>query len=114
MYENHDCIGGIAGIVRKDSYDCNGRMDDITVTGQIYINVSSKSSRTLQPYIGGIIGKCEGGEHTNWSVREDIFVNQNNLVIVKWKDGFLNLTQHSFDQAKYIHRYVGYGDCVIK
>ena len=98
--------------MRKDDYDCNGRMDDITVTGQIYINVSSKSSRTLQPYIGGIIGKCEGGEHTNWSVREDIFVNQNNLVIVKWKDGFLNLTQHSFDQAKYIHRYVGYGDCV--
>ncbi|CDE19059.1 unknown [Acidiphilium sp. CAG:727] len=112
MYENHDCIGGIAGIVRKDDYDCNGRMDDITVTGQIYINVTAKSNKSLQPYIGGIIGKCEGGEHTNWSVREDIFVNQNNLVIVKWKDGFLNLTQHSFDQAKYIHRYVGYGDCV--
>ena len=53
MYENHDCIGGIAGIVRKDDYDCNGRMDDITVTGQIYINVTAK---------------CEGGEHTNWSV----------------------------------------------
>lgn len=113
IYENHDCIGGIAGIVRKDDYDCNGRMDDITVTGQIYINVTAKSNKSLQPYIGGIIGKCEGGEHTNWSVGEDVFVNASNLGVVKIESG-LNIAEYAVNHAQYIHRYVGYGDCVIK
>ena len=113
MYENHDCIGGIAGIVRKDDYDCNGRMDDITLTGQIYINVTAKSNKSLQPYIGGIIGKCEGGEHTNWSVGEDVFVNASNLGVVKIESG-LNIAEYAVNHAQYIHRYVGYGDCVIK
>lgn len=58
-----------------------------------------------------------GSEHDGYA--SDVFVFDVSIVANTTGNEFsytltplLNLTQHSFDQAKYIHRYVGYGDCV--
>lgn len=54
-YSDHDCIGGIVGGFSESS------ITNCSFTGKIIISYAASSSRTYQPYVGGIAGSITFG-----------------------------------------------------
>lgn len=97
-YSDHDCIGGIVGDFSEKS------ITNCYFTGKIVISYASSSSRTYQPYVGGIAGCITyGGDYSSCSSTGTI--NSSNLVVVSWVSWF---KKYTFNQGEYVGIYVGY------
>lgn len=88
---DHDAVGGIAGTV-----DDGGVVKDCTYTGLIRVDVRDWNSKTLQPYIGGLIGHLHNGKQSG-NIEEGEFIFHN-----------LNIDN---DQQKYCSHSIGKNDC---
>lgn len=97
-YSDHDNIGGIIGNFSESS------ISRCYFTGKITISYAESSSRSYQPYVGGIAGcMTDGGTYSGCSSIGTI--NSSNLVVVSWTSWF---TKYTFNQGQYVGKYVGY------
>lgn len=97
-YSDHDRVGGIVGDFSERS------ITNCSFTGKIIISYAASSSRTYQPYVGGIAGCITyGGAYSSCSSTGTI--NSSNLVVVSWTSWF---KKYTFNQGEYVGTYVGY------
>ncbi len=97
-YSDHDNIGGIIGNFSESS------ISRCYFTGKITISYAESSSRSYQPYVGGIAG-CMTDSGTYSGCSSIGTINSSNLVVVSWTSWF---TKYTFNQGQYVGKYVGY------
>lgn len=91
QYSDHDIAGGIAGIV-----DDGGVVRDCTNWGLMEVGIRNWNSKTLQPYMGGLVGYLRDGT-----------VSDNT------QNGEFNFHNLNLDngQQHYCNRTIGRNDC---
>lgn len=99
-YSDHDQIGGIAGFLE------GGKITNCTFSACIYVDISDTNSRTLQPYIGSILGCAYENSSISGNNDTSCTINANNLnADVSWWEWFK--TYH-FNQKLYVKYGIGY------
>ena len=100
-YEDHDCIGGIAG-----SGD-EAKISECVVSAKIIISVKDWESRTYQPYVGAVVGSMYKGTVSGNNTSNAIIDKSNLNPDVSWWSWFV--TYH-FNQQEYVKSDVGHTD----